>query len=120
MQNRIPIIIFLLSLWIFIQTISAFANEENVIQDTAVNEIMKTREEHSGLQRNLGFSNFLMVGLPLGMRMKKMKTKRQECLFCVLHRHSLRGKFVLTIYTWTTSTKEKQTLMSGGWLWSFR
>lgn len=62
MQNRIPIIIFLLSLWIFIQTISAFANEENVIQDnkgdTAVNEIMKTREEHSGLQRNLGFSNF--------------------------------------------------------------
>ena len=63
MQNRIPIIIFLLSLWIFIQTISAFANEENVIQDnkgdTAVNEIMKTREEHSGLQRNLGFSNFL-------------------------------------------------------------
>jgi len=63
MQNRIPIIIFLLSLWIFIKTISAFANEENVIQDnkgdTAVNEIMKTREEHSGLQRNLGFSNFL-------------------------------------------------------------
>ena len=62
MQNRIPNIIFLLSLWIFIQTISAFANEENVIQDnkgdTAVNEIMKTREEHSGLQRNLGFSNF--------------------------------------------------------------
>src|SRR3972149_2596368 len=63
MQNRIPIMIFLLSLWIFIQTISAFANEEKVVQDnkgdTAANEIMKTREEHSGLQRNLGFSNFL-------------------------------------------------------------
>ena len=63
MQNRIPIMIFLLSLWIFMQTISAFANEEKVVQDnkgdTAANEIMKTREEHSGLQRNLGFSNFL-------------------------------------------------------------
>ena len=62
MQKRIPIMIFLLSLWIFIQTISAFANEEKVVQDnkvdTAANEIMKTREEHSGLQRNLGFSNF--------------------------------------------------------------
>src|SRR3990167_8843755 len=30
-----------------------------IISFTAVNEIMKTREEHSGLQRNLGFSNFL-------------------------------------------------------------
>lgn len=63
MQNRIPIMIFLLSLWMFIQTNSSFAHEEKVVQDnkgdTAINEIMKTREEHSGLQRNLGFSNFL-------------------------------------------------------------
>ncbi len=58
MQKRIPMMIFLLSLWIFIQTISAFANEEKVVQDTAANEIMQTREEHHGLQRNLGFSNF--------------------------------------------------------------
>ena len=63
MQNRIPIMIFLLSLWVFIQTNSSFAHEDKVVQDnkgdTAVNEIMKTREEHSGLQRNLGFSNLL-------------------------------------------------------------
>ena len=63
MQNRIPIMIFLLSLWMFTQTNSSFANEEKVVQDNkgdpAANEIMKTREQHSGLQRNLGFSNFL-------------------------------------------------------------
>ncbi|MBM4064359.1 MAG: hypothetical protein FJ266_01750 [Planctomycetes bacterium] len=59
MQKRIPVTMFLLSLWIFIQTISAFANEEKIVQDTAANEIMQTREEHHGLQRNLGFSNFL-------------------------------------------------------------
>ncbi|MDO8140201.1 MAG: hypothetical protein Q6358_01765 [Candidatus Brocadiales bacterium] len=45
------------------QTISAFANDGKVVQDIkealATNEIFKTREEHHGLQRNLGFSNFL-------------------------------------------------------------
>ncbi|HHT9136192.1 MAG TPA: transporter [Candidatus Wunengus sp. YC60] len=63
MQKCIPMAIFLLSLWMFIQTISAFANDGKVVQDikeaSATNEIMKTREEHHGLQRNLGFSNFL-------------------------------------------------------------
>lgn len=62
MYMCIPIVIFLLSLSMFIQTISAFTHEEKVSldykKDSAIKEIIKTREEHHGVQRNLGFSNF--------------------------------------------------------------
>ena len=85
MQNRIPIMIFLLSLWMFTQTNSSFANEEKVVQDnkgdTAANEIMKTENNTVVCKEILGSQTSLRVGLPPGMRMKKMKTKRQECLF---------------------------------------
>ncbi|GEM_PF-2800420 len=63
MRSRVPTVVFLLIAWLFIQTISAFAGDEEVVQDTkadaSTHEMTKRQEGHHGLQRNLGFSNFL-------------------------------------------------------------
>lgn len=59
MHRGIPIIIYLLGLLLFAQIPHSFASDEkvqNLIEDTSLNE---NRTKHHGLQRNLGFSNFL-------------------------------------------------------------
>jgi len=62
MLRCIPIVICLMGSWILIQTNHGIANEEKVqglVENTSASEILKTQVEHHGLQRNLGFSNFL-------------------------------------------------------------
>ena len=62
MLRCIPIVICLMGSWIFIQTNHGIANEEkmqSLVGNTSASEILKTPVEHHGLQRNLGFSNFL-------------------------------------------------------------
>lgn len=62
MFRHIFIVICLLGTWLFIQTNQGIANEGKVhdlVENTSAREMLKTQAGHHGLQRNLGFSNFL-------------------------------------------------------------